>query len=61
MSVLRISAEHAPAIGDVRQVGAGDTVVLSADATSRPDFPRYMDAVGIALARGAEVRRSHGD
>ena len=61
MSAQRICAAHAPAIGDVRQMGAGDTIVLADDATARPDFPRYMDAIGIALARGAEAVRSHGN
>lgn len=51
-----ISAEAAPALGDVRQAGAGQTVWLRAGVTARKDWPRYADALMAALTRGAEIR-----
>ncbi|MGW2515018.1 hypothetical protein ACWC0A_37750 [Streptomyces scopuliridis] len=46
----------APAIGDIRAAGAGDVICIRPAATSRRDFPRYWEAVGVALVRGAVVR-----
>jgi hypothetical protein len=45
----------APALGDVRSAGPGDLVYILPDATSRKDFPKYWEAAGTALARGAQV------
>jgi len=51
-----ISKESAPAIGDIRSCGPGDTIVLRDGATERKDFPRVVDAIGVAITRGADVR-----
>jgi hypothetical protein len=53
-----ITGSHAPAMGDVRVMGTGDTVWLHEGATGRPDWPRMVDAIGAAISRGAEVRRA---
>lgn len=53
-----IGADIAPAMGDVRAMGYGDTIHILPGATLRPDWPRYTDAIGIAVTRGAEVRQS---
>lgn len=45
----------APALGDVRSAGPGDLVYILPDATTRKDFPKYWEAVGVALSRGAQV------
>lgn len=45
----------APALGDVRDAGPGDLIYVRPAATSRRDFPRYWEAAGVALARGAQV------
>lgn len=33
------------------------TLWLTADATTRKDWPRYVDAIGVAITRGIDVRR----
>ncbi|MCX4572309.1 hypothetical protein OHB41_03730 [Streptomyces sp. NBC_01571] len=53
-----ISKAGAPALGDVRQMGSGDTLVILPSATQRRDWGRYQDAIGQAVARGAEVHRT---
>lgn len=53
-----ISATRAPALGDVRAMAAGDRIILRPDAPSRADWPRYVDAIGVAITRGAEVRQT---
>ncbi|MCY0926256.1 hypothetical protein OTB20_08555 [Streptomyces sp. H27-H1] len=45
----------APALGDVRSAGPGDLIYIRRAATSRKDWPRYWEAAGVALARGAFV------
>ncbi|MFD4699803.1 hypothetical protein [Streptomyces niveus] len=54
-ALLVIDVATAPAIGDVRQAGPGDLIYVRPAATSRKDFPRYWEAVGVALTRGAFV------
>lgn len=51
-----ISAENAPALGDVRACSTGDTIWLRPGATGRTDWPRYADALMVAVTRGANVR-----
>ena len=51
-----ITRTSAPPLGDVRRYRRGVTVWLSTDADTREDWSRYLDALGSALARGADVR-----
>lgn len=51
-----IDAANAPALGDVRDAGPGDLIYVRAEAIGRRDFPKYWEAVGVALARGAFVQ-----
>ncbi|MYR43103.1 hypothetical protein [Streptomyces sp. SID5910] len=50
-----IDAAMSPALGDVRSAGPGDLVYILPDATTRKDFPKYWEAAGVALSRGAQV------
>jgi hypothetical protein len=50
-----IESANAPALGDVRDCGPGDLIYIRPDATTRKDWPRYWEAAGVALARGAFV------
>lgn len=50
-----IDDASAPALGDVRDAGAGDLIYIRPAATSRRDFSKYWEAAGVALARGANV------
>lgn len=50
-----IDDANAPALGDVREAGPGDLIYIRPAATSRPDFPKYWEAVGVAMSRGALV------
>lgn len=52
----QISDTNAPAMGDIRLMGAGDTLWLISSAKARKDWPRYTDAIGAAVTRGADVR-----
>lgn len=54
--VRRITGDYAPALGDVRAMGAGDIVALGEGATGRRDWPRYAEAIMAAVSKGAEVR-----
>jgi hypothetical protein len=49
-----ISADSAPALGDVRAARA--TVWIRHGAEARRDWPRYLDALMAAIAHGADVR-----
>lgn len=51
-----ISQLQAPALGDLRSAEPGSTVWLRPDAKQRKDWPRYVDALGSAISRGADVR-----
>lgn len=51
----RISKDQAPALGDIRCMKAGDTIVVDLDSTERKDWTRYQDAIRQAMARGANV------
>lgn len=54
---LGISGTAAPALGDLRALGDGDTIWVYADASGRADWARYAEAAMAAVTRGAEVRR----
>jgi len=56
----RITYSDAPALGDVRTMGEGDVIWLHANVETRKDWSRYVDAIGAAISRGAEVRRRWG-
>jgi hypothetical protein len=45
-------------MGDVRAMGAGDTIWLTPEAPFRDDWARYTDALMVALTRGADIRWS---
>ena len=53
---LYIRSCAAPALGDVRSRLPGDVVYVFPDATTRPYWPRYLDALTAAIAAGADVR-----
>jgi hypothetical protein len=53
---VRLSRDAGPALGDIRALGPGDAVWLSAGVQQRPDWGRYLDALSGAITRGAEVR-----
>lgn len=50
-----ISGESAPALGDVRAASFGETIWLKPGVTNRKDWPRYADALIVALTRGAAI------
>lgn len=52
----RMTADTAPALGDIRQMGHGDTVWLSPGVDDRGDWGRYLDALASAVTRGTDVR-----
>lgn len=54
----KLAANAAPALGDVRQMGRGDTLWLAPGVEERADWGRYLDAAATAVTRGAEVRWS---
>jgi hypothetical protein len=51
-----ITGTSAPALGDLRALGAGHTVWVYEGAEKRADWARYADAIGAAVLRGADVR-----
>ncbi|MFB7671313.1 hypothetical protein ACFC26_07830 [Kitasatospora purpeofusca] len=55
MAVSIISPDAAPAIGDVRALGERDLIILATRARERRDWTRYMDAIGVAVTRGARL------
>ncbi|RCG16967.1 hypothetical protein DQ392_17975 [Streptomyces reniochalinae] len=55
-----VKAGNAPAMGDVRQMGEGDTVWLEPAIRESKDWCRYVDAVRHAVNRGADVRWLRG-
>jgi hypothetical protein len=50
-----IESVNAPATGDIRAAGPDDLIYVRRDATTRKDWPRYWDALGVAWTRGAHV------
>jgi hypothetical protein len=55
--IRHIRSDYAPALGDLRVMGLGDVIVIRRDASQRRDWPRYLEAITAAVARGAEVQR----
>ena len=51
-----VSVRSAPALGDIRALGEGDTVWLRHGVESRRDWGRYLDALSSAITRGVDVR-----
>ena len=54
--VLRIHLHAAHGLGDIRTLAVGDAIELKSGAEKRKDWPRFVDAIGIAITRGADVR-----
>jgi hypothetical protein len=54
--VIVVSVRSAPALGDIRAMGKGETVWLTEGVESRKDWGRYLDALSSAITRGVEVR-----
>lgn len=53
--VYLVDDANAPATGDLRIAGPGDQIYVRRAATSRRDWPRIWDALGVAWCRGADV------
>lgn len=51
----RITADQAPAPGDIRALGAGSVILLYPSARDRQDWTSILSALPNAIARGAEV------
>lgn len=51
----RITADQAPAPGDIRALGAGSVILLRPSARDRQDWTSILSALPNAIARGAEV------
>lgn len=51
-----VSAESAPALGDIRAAESGVTVWLRPGVERRKDWGRYLDALVSAITRGVDVR-----
>lgn len=51
-----ITPESAPALGDTRTLGEGDTVWIAPAARQRKDWSRQVEAIAAAVSKGAEVR-----
>ncbi|GHA49821.1 hypothetical protein GCM10010329_85000 [Streptomyces spiroverticillatus] len=58
---LRITPHSAPPLWDIRQLGAGDVVVLVDGYEQRPDWVRYAHAMSIAIRRGVDIERVRGN
>lgn len=50
-----IRLESAPALGDIRALGAGDHIYVFENAKQRKDWGRYTEAIGAAVGHGASV------
>ncbi|MDN3259585.1 hypothetical protein QWJ26_07105 [Streptomyces sp. CSDS2] len=57
---VHIMGERAPALGDIRGLGQGDTLWLEPEVWNRRDWGRYVDAVAHAVCRGADARWARG-
>lgn len=51
-----ISYTSSPALGEIRRMGAGDTIALTEAVQERKDWGRILDALSAAISRGAGVR-----
>lgn len=62
MSVVHVIDDaNAPALGDLRFAGPDDLIYIVPTATTRKDFPKYWEAIGCALVRGAFVHVMNGE
>jgi hypothetical protein len=50
-----IRLESAPALGDLRALGAGDHIYVFQNARQRKDWGYYTAAIGHAVGNGASV------
>ncbi|MFG3036845.1 hypothetical protein ACGFYZ_08075 [Streptomyces sp. NPDC048330] len=55
--IYEITADHAPPIGDVRELSAGDELHLYDGWKTRPDWLRYLAAAAHAMGRGCVIRQ----
>lgn len=55
MRTIRIDALRSPAPGDIRMLGAGDRVELGRTARDRQDWMGVLNALLVAIHRGADV------
>ncbi|WP_037790552.1 hypothetical protein [Streptomyces natalensis] len=55
MNALEIRGSQAPPLGEIRALAGGE-VHLFASAREREDWPRYIDALASAIARGVSVK-----
>ncbi|MFD5308160.1 hypothetical protein [Streptomyces ardesiacus] len=53
--ITTLTATHVPALGDIRDMGPEDHVVVHPDTAGRTDWPRIWEALGVAYVRGASV------
>jgi hypothetical protein len=56
MATVLIAPDTAPAIGDVRALGTGDTILLRDGWSLRKDSGRYAGAIADAVSHGADAR-----
>lgn len=56
MASILIGPDKAPALGDVRTLGQGDSIFLRKGWADRRDGGRYAEAISAAVLRGADVR-----
>lgn len=59
--MLVITEGMAPAYGDIRAAGEGDWIYFHPDAAKRSDFPKVWEALGVAMARGANLSVLSGE
>lgn len=52
----KVTVNGFPAMGDVREMGSGDTLWLEPAIRESVEWSRYVDAVRHAVTRGADVR-----
>ncbi|WP_282203922.1 hypothetical protein [Kitasatospora fiedleri] len=55
MATLIIRPDGAPALGTVRALGRNDMIVVAPGAPERADWGRFLEAIGVAITRGASV------
>ena len=53
--VKAVRADYTPPLGDLRVMGLGDQIWVYPGASNSKDWSRLQDAIGAAVARGAEV------
>jgi hypothetical protein len=58
--IRTIRKDQAPALGDIRDLGRGDTIVVTHDANQRKDWGRFASAIADAVTQGADVRQLLG-